>query len=593
MIDNIRDKHIQKRLQRLPFAYGQILQERKTLRNSKSHIVYVLNHVGVCGGVKIILEQANRLVEKGWHVTLVSHAAPPTWFKSLADYIRVPLTIDLDSCIPTCDVIIATAWDHIQICIDTGIAPVIYFEQGDKHLFEPQTLSSELYETIKRQISLPAKIMTVSMNAKKALAENYNRLDAEIINNAIDNELFNNLTNQRQISEDRYILMMGSDQIAFKDIDTIFTAYKIIRDKYKDIYLYWITPIQPKEENIHKADRIFINPTQSEIAHLFKGALMFISASRYESFSLPVLEAMSTGCPVISTPNAGVLEYSIDNVNIIHTPFGDGEKMAYHIERLLNDPVLRENIRSNAEVTSKRYHWKDVMTRLIDVISAVSKHEPCHNISLDDWEIFIHERCFLSSEDYGKFIKCICSTSANEIYVPVKRILIDEHKSCLWILAAKRKEGVKTYSQSILTYVNNNDGIHLGLELVRIGEYQKAYDGFKSEYLSSELLDKSLHIKWMIICLIELNRDQEALELIHLGIRQYPDYTDLYYLYVLFLSLSGYSKSVDDILPIIQILGDACGYPEFFTNICTLTSERIGSLTKVNEGDYHGNHNEV
>ncbi|MEX3620623.1 hypothetical protein [Paenibacillus glucanolyticus] len=84
----------------------------------------------------------------------------------------------------------ATYWDHIQACIETGIAPVVYFEQGDEHLFEIQRLPDEMKTFVKTQIKLPQFIMTVSHQAASHLEENYRRKSA-VIPNAIDDTIFN------------------------------------------------------------------------------------------------------------------------------------------------------------------------------------------------------------------------------------------------------------------------------------------------------------------------------------------------------------------------------------------------------------------
>ncbi len=36
-------------------------------------ITYVMTWTGICGGSKIILQHANRLVEKGHKITIISH----------------------------------------------------------------------------------------------------------------------------------------------------------------------------------------------------------------------------------------------------------------------------------------------------------------------------------------------------------------------------------------------------------------------------------------------------------------------------------------------------------------------------------------
>lgn len=52
--------------------------------------------------------------------------------------------------IPKCDIIVATYWREIYECIEQKIAPVIYFEQGDFHLFDLSKVDDRLYKYIEK-----------------------------------------------------------------------------------------------------------------------------------------------------------------------------------------------------------------------------------------------------------------------------------------------------------------------------------------------------------------------------------------------------------------------------------------------------------
>ena len=168
--------------------------------------------------------------------------------------------------------------------------------------------------------------------------------------------------------------MMGSESAAFKGILYIKAAYEIIKRKREDIKLYWITPISPSMEYANFADRIFINPTQREIADLYRGASVYVSASYYESFSLPVLEAMACGCPVVTTGNEGVLEYAEDNFNVLITRIGDPQ-YSDKILKVLNNHELKNKLIINGLTTVGKFDWDNITNHLLKFYREIARYE--------------------------------------------------------------------------------------------------------------------------------------------------------------------------------------------------------------------------
>ena len=351
-------------------AKKQELQPGKA-KKDKIHIVYVLNHSSTCGGVKVILEHANYLEKLGNKVTLVCHHEAPTWFPLNAEYIQVPFEDKLGEAIPDCDVIVATYWDHIQECIEANKAPVVYFEQGDLHLFDRDTIKKDILKFIETQFILPKYIITVSVEAAKVIRKQYNR-EALVFHNSVDRRIFNP-EGSKFCPNKPYIFMLGNDTAKFKGTNDIIEAFNIIKQRGYDLELIWVSSGRLSKE-YNEVKEVYINPSQEFIGELYRGAEMYVSASHYESFSLPVLEAMSCGCPVITTNNVGVREYAKDRYNAIFAKFGNPQDLAEKIILLLSNKELKNSIIENGIKTAEDFNWESTITGLFNFYKDVSSY---------------------------------------------------------------------------------------------------------------------------------------------------------------------------------------------------------------------------
>lgn len=154
-----------------------------------------------------------------------------------------------------------------------------------------------------------------------------------LVYNGIDLDVFkfadSNIRNEMNISiDDKIVLVVGRLERK-KGIDVIVSAIPdILRNNAKTIFLFigrdsnsspnggsfkkWIES-QALEGNF--ANKIlfkdFVDP--NELPKYYSASDIFLLASREESFSLVVVEAMACGKPVIATPVGIVPELSLDN----------------------------------------------------------------------------------------------------------------------------------------------------------------------------------------------------------------------------------------------------------------------------------------
>ena len=113
-----------------------------------------------------------------------------------------------------------------------------------------------------------------------------------------------------------------------------------------------------------------------ELARLVGTAEIAVVPSMYEGFSLPAVEAMSSGCALIAS-EAGALPEVVGtdgSAGILVTP-GDDDELAKNIVALLENPAERERLSAGARArVMERYSWAAVARRTAQVYeSAIAR----------------------------------------------------------------------------------------------------------------------------------------------------------------------------------------------------------------------------
>jgi glycosyltransferase involved in cell wall biosynthesis len=95
---------------------------------------------------------------------------------------------------------------------------------------------------------------------------------------------------------------------------------------------------------------------RNELARLYRRASAVAFPSRYEGFGLPVLEAMSSGCPVIALRGTGAVEEFADASAVAFVD-PDPKEVAHSI---LNTTPLDQRRVEHALALARAYSWTSV-----------------------------------------------------------------------------------------------------------------------------------------------------------------------------------------------------------------------------------------
>lgn len=97
---------------------------------------------------------------------------------------------------------------------------------------------------------------------------------------------------------------------------------------------------------------------------LYKNALVFIFPSKYEGFGLPVLEAMSYGCPIISYENNATKEVA----GAVPIYAKDVLSLTAAINKIIDDKPLVDSLKNKGLAHVKRFSWTKTSSEIINYL---------------------------------------------------------------------------------------------------------------------------------------------------------------------------------------------------------------------------------
>jgi glycosyltransferase involved in cell wall biosynthesis len=108
----------------------------------------------------------------------------------------------------------------------------------------------------------------------------------------------------------------------------------------------------------------YINDAQ--LKALYEHASGFIFPSLYEGFGLPILETMSSNCPVLSSRAASLPEVGgeaalyFDPLNV--------DDITDKLQNFISDSALRNNLRQRGKIRAAQFTWEGTARRTLDLL---------------------------------------------------------------------------------------------------------------------------------------------------------------------------------------------------------------------------------
>ncbi len=340
-------------------ALREKLQPPIAVDPSRPGIAFALDQANLpFGGVRVILEYVDRLAERGYRVFLLTRRPQYSdWFP-----LRVPV-VPKEHWEQTLNDVEAVVFSQHELYNH------IPARHGLKRIFLAQHFFSDAGDQTRahRTFSdLSVTLVSVSRHVRDAVESEMNR-SSLLIHSGVNRDLFHPRPELKRVASGPKILFCYSAN-PLKGAEHGMEVMKRIKEDQPNVQLRMFGfGLRPKAEFDFEYFRL---PEQEALARLYADSDVFLSTSRSEGFGLPCLEAMASGCAVVSTRNGGNADFCVHGENALLCDYGDTDEMARLAAGLLYDADLQARLTERGLETALRFSWDRSVDRMEEVCTS-------------------------------------------------------------------------------------------------------------------------------------------------------------------------------------------------------------------------------
>lgn len=175
------------------------------------------------------------------------------------------------------------------------------------------------------------------------------------------------------VSEDTMLIGMVAMLEKNKGHEYVIEAMASVADQFPQAKLLIIGEGEERPrltqqiQRLGLADHVLMLGSRDDIAIIDKALDIFVVGSFRETASLVAVEAMASGCALITTDCGGPTEFVRNNENGLVVPVKNSGAMSYALLKLLADPELRQRLANQAKLDSEQFDVRN-MTRRIEAL---------------------------------------------------------------------------------------------------------------------------------------------------------------------------------------------------------------------------------
>jgi glycosyltransferase involved in cell wall biosynthesis len=264
------------------------------------------------------------------------------------------------------------------------------------HLLYPEFLPNPLaflyaQRMIRRSLVRGDRIIAVSNNTKTDLMQYFDVAGdkIEVVYNGVEDVFRERLPDEeverwlRQLGITRpYLLFVGNPK-PHKNLDTVVQAYARARRLASfEAPLVCVGnrsgnefKLRQRAEMLGLVDQVRLlgHVAQEALPAVYQGATLFIYPTLYEGFGLPVIEAMASGVPVITSNNSALREIAEGFAHLVDPLDING--IAKAIAQCMSDPAHRASLAKLGLRRADDFRWEETARRTLEVYGAAQRRD--------------------------------------------------------------------------------------------------------------------------------------------------------------------------------------------------------------------------
>ena len=349
-------------------------------------VTYLLADTHPWGGVKIIFEQANRLMERGHEVNIVSRQGQPSWFPLMPQVIRVSRFTDRN--IPPSDLVIGTFYTTVLPAYQSRRGIPVHFCQGyegfhTRNYTRIPLLRPLVKKVIDRVYSLETVKVVISPLLRDLIRNRFKQ-SSYLMPNGIDLTAF--YPEQPRIEKvvpATRVLVVGPTGVRAKGIFTALMAVKLVKKRGYRVELVRVSqfPLGKKERSLDVTDEYHFKVSPKLMPAIYRSCDIFIDPSIVAPFSLPAIEAMASGLPCLLTDIEAFRGYDEKEDYAFFVPPNDPVKMAEGLMEMIEDKNRRDGLREKGLKVASNFDWDRAIEIVEDTFTRI------HEDKREEYEI--------------------------------------------------------------------------------------------------------------------------------------------------------------------------------------------------------------